>query len=298
MNEYKISDYGIFDEAVSTVKSANNSVSECKSSCEDAKSIISNESVFMGEIAQSCVSAFPKAMQGFSTLSSNFSSITSHLRSTCSSYKSGDASSSQLVTSVGENGDTSIQKCDIKPLSGGTSSTGSSFDSKNPVSSVDIPDSVNQSGYSVTCYGEGGWYLGGGSKATGVASGTNQKSVHNAWLEDGARYKDGIAVLNVDGEDHYLIATAPKLGTVGDNVNVKLANGQTIPCVIADQKNTGDRNFTEYGHSNGSGQVNVLEFEVDRDKFNSSGNPKTDTWGLEWDSSSPVSSVDNYGSII
>ena len=297
MNEYKISDYGIFDSAVSTARAANKKVYDCKSDVDDAKSIISDESVFMGDIAQSCVSAFPKAYQGFSTISQNFTSISNYLRTTCNSYKNADSSSSDLITSVGE--DTSFRKCDISPLSGGSSSsTGSSFDSKTPVSSVDIPDSVNQSGYSVTCYGEGGWYLGGGSKATGVASGTNQKSVHNAWLEDGARYKDGIAVLNVDGEDHYLIATAPKLGTVGDNVNVKLANGETIPCVIADQKNTGDRNFTEYGHSNGSGQVNVLEFEVDRDKFNSSGNPKTDTWGLEWDSSSPVASVDNYGSII
>ena len=103
--------------------------------------------------------------------------------------------------------------------------------------------------------------------------------------------------MNVNGQDHYLVATAPTLGTVGDSVNVNLENGQTIPCVIADAKSTGDSNYTTYGHGTGGG-VNILEFEVDRNVYNANGNPQTSTWGLEWDSSSDVTSVDNYGTII
>ena len=45
------------------------------------------------------------------------------------------------------------------------------------------------------------------------------------------------------------------------------------------------------------GQTNILEFEVDRNKFNKSGNPTTATWDLEWNSDSNVSSIENYGRI-
>ena len=122
--------------------------------------------------------------------------------------------------------------------------------------------------------------------------------MHEAWVADGARYKNGIAVLNVNGTDHYLIATAKSLGTVGDNIDVNFENGQTIPCIIADAKSTNDSNYTTYGHGRSDGSVNILEFEVDRNVYNSTGNPKTSTWGLEWDSSSDVSTVDNYGTIL
>ncbi len=162
---------------------------------------------------------------------------------------------------------------------------------------VEIPSSIDQAGYTVTCYGPGGWYLGGGATPTAVASGTNQKAVHEAWKANGGRYKNGIAVINVNGEDHYLIATASTFGRVGDSVTVNLRNGQQIKCVIADQKSSNDSNYTKYGHAHGS-SINVLEFEVNRNDYNSKGNPKTSTWGLEWDSSSDVASMNNHGSIV
>jgi len=166
------------------------------------------------------------------------------------------------------------------------------------VFTVDVPSSVNQAGYTVTCYGEGGWYLGGGDTPTGVASGTKQKSVHEAWLADGARYKNGIAVMKVNGVDHYLIATSSTFGKVGDSVTVNFANGDSIPCIIADAKSSHDSNYTKYGHSRSNGSVNILEFEVDRHKYRSSGNPTTSKWGLEWDSSSDVKSVNNHGAVV
>ena len=176
--------------------------------------------------------------------------------------------------------------------------TGKYVSNEATVFTLDIPDDVNQAGYTVTCYGPGGWYLGGGSSPTAVASGTNQKLVHNAWLNDGGRYKDGIAVINLNGVDHYLIATASSLGKVGDSITVNFKNGQSIPCIIADAKSSNDSNYTKYGHGRSDGSVNVLEFEVDRNKYNSSGNPSTDRWGLEWDSSSDVDTVNNHGSFV
>lgn len=269
MSDYKV-EYDGVDAGSSTAKVMSNQTGNAKSSLSDAKNILNDESVFMGPVKDNVIQEVSALESDFTSIETQYQSIGNYLQSANATYKKGDSSASSTV---------------------GLSTSGSG-------TRVNIPSDVVQAGYTVTCYGEGGWYLGGGSTPTAVASGTKQKSVHEAWLADGARYKDGIAVMKVNGQDHYLIATAPTLGSVGDSVNVNLQNGQTVPCVIADAKSTNDSNYTTYGHGRSDGSVNVLEFEVDRNKYNSSGNPTTSTWGLEWDSSSGVSSVDNQGSII
>ena len=277
MNDYEVKDYGEFNAAVGTIKAYQTKVAEAKTSAGEVKTTLSNESVFMGPIQENCIQELASLDADISGIDANFSTLTGYIIQTDSNYKTGDTQASAEVTGVSQAGVT----------------TGT-----NVKSSVEIPDSVNQAGYTVTCYGPGGWHLSGKEEATRVAPGTNQAAVHDKWVADGARYKNGIAVMNVNGKDHYLIATAPTLGKVGDNVDVKLDNGQTIPCVIADAKSTGDANYTKYGHGRSDGSVNVLEFEVDRLKYKSSGNPSTSKWGLEWDSSSDVSRVDNYGTVI
>ncbi len=281
MEDYKVSDYGIFNDAISTTKAFNDKITAIQSDMNTCKSKLNDESVFMGPICESCVQGFGTVDGALSTLVSNFGTISTYLNDTATAYV---------------NGDTEAMKTVLK-LTNGQVSTGVGANKGTPVSTCEIPSDLDQAGYTVTCYGEGGWYLGGGSTPTAVADGTAQKSVHEAWLADGGRYKDGIAVMNVDGTDHYLIATANALGNVGDNVTVNFQNGESIPCVIADAKSSGDSNYTTYGHAHGN-SVNVLEFEVDRNVYNSNGNPNTSGWGLEWDSSSNVSSVDNYGTVI
>ena len=282
MNEYDVSEYGIFSDAVETTNNMNNQIGQIGDAIREANTKISDQSIFMGPIQENCIEEFATLDTDFSTISSNFTSVSNYLVNAYEAYQKGDQDASSVVLSIG----------------GNSSSMLSAHSGQTPVSTTNIPDSISQSGYTVTCYGEGGWYLGGGSRATSIAGGTNQKAVHEEWLGDGARYKDGIAVMNIDGVDHYLVATTSTLGSVGDCINVNLQNGQTIPCVVADAKSPNDSNYTEYGHANSSGSINILEFEVDRNKYNSSGNPQTSTWGLEWDSSSNVSSVDNYGSIL
>ncbi len=272
MEDYKVSDYGIFNNAINSTNNYSNKITSIQEALANSKNQLNSESVFMGPICDSCVKGFGTVDGKISTQVDNFGTISSYLNDTATAYKNGDSAAMNTVLSVGGNSGT-------------------------PVSTCNIPSDLKQAGYTVTCYGEGGWYLGGGSSPTAVAGGTAQKSVHEAWLADGARYKNGIAVMNVNGSDHYLIATANALGSVGDNVTVNFQNGQSIPCVIADAKSSHDSNYTTYGHGHGD-SVNVLEFEVDRNKYNSTGNPATSSWGLEWDSSSNVSSVDNYGTVI
>lgn len=165
-----------------------------------------------------------------------------------------------------------------------------------PVSVVKIPEDMKQAGYTVTGYSEEGWVMTDMSTMK-VSDGTGQQAVHDKWVENGAHYKNGIAVMNVNGSDKYLVATTGTYGEVGDLIKVDFENGQSIECVIADEKNPVDANFTKYGHSY-DGQTNILEFEVDIPTYNAKGNPTTESWGLDWDSNSKITQISNFGSVI
>lgn len=157
---------------------------------------------------------------------------------------------------------------------------------------IEIPTSVSQGGYTVTGYDY--WIKSG--REMNWAEGTNQKKVSEIWKKQGSVFKNGIAVINVDGVDRYLVAVTTKFGMPGDCIDIKLENGDTIPCIIGDSK--GSDAGSEWGHVLGDGKINVLEFEVQRSKYLESGNPTTEKWGLPWDSSSAVKSIKNNGSII
>jgi hypothetical protein len=180
------------------------------------------------------------------------------------------------------------------PIESTTSDVAHVTSDANAKYSVDVPSNIRQSGYTVTGYDR--WIKSGQTMVW--ARGTNQRQVSEVWKSQGSKFKNGIATVNVNGQDRYLIATSSTFGKVGDSVTVRLSNGQSIPCVIADQKSSNDKNYTRYGHSQGNGSVNILEFEVERSKYQSSGNPTTSKWNLEWDSSSSVVTIDNYGSIL
>ncbi len=270
--------YEDFDTAKSTMSTLKDQLSTKQDTISTCKNNLQSESIFMGPVAENCVEAANSLGTSLNTAIENLTTLQTTTDLIRDAYKNSDTATVNKILGIAS----------TISLSG------------EIVSTVTIPDSVTQRGYTVTCYGVGGWYLSAKSTPTKISASSRQKKVHNVWLENGAKYKNGIATINIDGVDHYLVATASKLGKVGDKINVKLKNGQTIPCVVADAKSSGDKNYDTYGHKSASGKVNVLEFEVDREVFIAKGrsNPTTEKWGLEWDSSSGVASVDNYGSII
>jgi len=290
MNEFGV-DYKGFDNAISTVKTTQNDLELVKSDYDAAKKILSNDSYFMGDIADSLkIDVYPSFEKSFEAITKNLTTVSEYMGKVRDAYRLADKDSEDIMTSVGK---ISLINEDGLPIS-------SLFGGRDLGYSTSIPAEIWQSGYVVTCYEEDGWHIGASYDPTAITPGSSQEAVHDAWVKGGAKYKDGIAVLNVDGTDCYLVATSSTFGDVGDVVNVNLDNGDTIPCVIADQKNSQDSNYTEYGHLTDNGTTNVLEFEVDTDTYRSNGytNPTTSGWGLEWNSSSAVSSIDNYGSVI
>ena len=163
-----------------------------------------------------------------------------------------------------------------------------------PDNEVYIPNDIKQSGYTVTGYD---YWIDTGN-AMVWASNTNQRAVSEVWKNQGSNFTNGIATINIDGTNRYLVALSQTYGKVGDKVDVVLENGTTIPCIIADAKSKGDYNYSMYGHQQPDGSINILEFEVQRSKYLSSGNPTTTKWNLSWDSSSKIVNITNQGSIL
>lgn len=170
---------------------------------------------------------------------------------------------------------------------------------------IKIPQTFKQyPAYSVTCVGADGWHKSGGEangylckeEATSILS--PDKEVHDVWVKQGAKYKNGIAVMYVDGVERYLVAVVPRegekgVGNAGDVLNATLEDGTVLPLVVLDTKG-GDKEY-EWGHALGDG-VDVIEFEVDMNIYNEKKNVAKN-WGIDWDPSSPVVKFTNNGNI-
>lgn len=133
MKEYKISDYGIFGDAVSTTNSLKNEISNAKSTCDECKSMISNEAVFMGPIADSCVQGFSQLDSSITSMTGKFTEISQYLMNTAQAYKAGDIEAADKI-------------CILKPdaFSGSSVTSASAYVRPDgmPTSQADFIDSI------------------------------------------------------------------------------------------------------------------------------------------------------------
>ena len=137
---------------------------------------------------------------------------------------------------------------------------------------TEIPSDVRTSAYTITKYDQQGFYL--GSNPAGVAAGTGQAAVHDLWNQKGSVYDDGIAT--IDGL--FLVAVKPPnesktagVGNLGDVITFYLEDGTSFDGIVADSKGSDAEN--DWGHPNGDGSVNIVEFEVAPDAYAQHGNP-------------------------
>ena len=162
---------------------------------------------------------------------------------------------------------------------------------------VEIPDGVEQGGYTVTGYDK--WIDSGDEMVWD--KGTTQNTISELWKKQGSRFKNGIAVVTIDGEERYLVALTTKFGNPGDLVDIELENGKIIKAVIADSKGDGSGSGSEYGHLLDDGSVNVIEFEAQRDMVIKNGNPGSKNWKVEWQDEAgsvpDVKTITNRGTV-
>lgn len=97
MNDYNVSDYGIFSDAIGTTNTLNTNVGNCQTAAQQCITTVSSESVFMGPIADKCVQFLNNLNTDLDTFKGNLTKMSSYLISTSSTYQAGDAEASSTV---------------------------------------------------------------------------------------------------------------------------------------------------------------------------------------------------------
>ena len=97
MNDYNVSDYGIFSDAISTTTSLNKNVSNCQAAAKNCATTVGNQGVFMGPIAEKCTQFLTNLDTELTTIQSNLNQLSSYLVQTSSTYQSADANASSTV---------------------------------------------------------------------------------------------------------------------------------------------------------------------------------------------------------
>ena len=100
MEDYKVSDYGIFNNAINSTTNYSNKITSIQEALANSKNQLNSESVFMGPICDSCVKGFGTVDGKISTQVDNFGTISSYLNDTSTAYKNGDTAAMDKVLSI------------------------------------------------------------------------------------------------------------------------------------------------------------------------------------------------------
>ena len=160
MNEYNVSDYGIFNNAVGTVDGLSKVLSTVKDEISTCSQQLGNESIFMGPISEQAVEGCTTASSRADSLSTNCSTIKSYLVETSTNYQSGDSKAQLKVLSTGANGEFGTSTSSAN-FSGDTNqdklySYLSSQGFNNAAICGILANIESESGFSTTALGDGG----------------------------------------------------------------------------------------------------------------------------------------------
>lgn len=170
-------------------------------------------------------------------------------------------------------------KCSIiqKPSSSGT--TNGVVPSGNPVKTVEVPSSVNQSGLIPNYTNYGYWFS---------RWAWTQRKIADEWASTGRNHIEYVASI----AGYRLLACSTVFGTTGDLIKVNLQDGTSFGAIIADSKG-GDAG-SKWGHILG-GKVDIIEWEMagtSSSAVDSATQAKMKLTGLR---NKKVKSISNYG---
>ena len=102
--DIKVGDYGAFSNAVATSKELGTAAETSLSTLSSQMTKISDATIFMGPICDSCVDGFTKASASITLLGQNMTSIANYLIDVSNNYQGADDSAKQKVISIDSNG--------------------------------------------------------------------------------------------------------------------------------------------------------------------------------------------------
>ena len=106
-------DYKAFENASATVSELNDKLEDVKTVISNAKKVLSDENVFSGPVADSCMEAFDDFENIFETRIDEFNSVKNYFEQISDNYKKGDKDAANLILSKGEDGKFVFQKAGL-----------------------------------------------------------------------------------------------------------------------------------------------------------------------------------------
>ena len=164
MSEYKVSDYGIFSDAVGTTNKFNEQLSTSKEDINSCSTKLNNESIFMGPACDEAVKVCKSGCSKLELLSGNYTTMGDFLKTTASNYKAGDDKAKTTILSINSAGK-------VETTTGSSASTANFSGSNNQeklynyLSSQGFNDAAicgilaniqHESGFDTTAVGDGG----------------------------------------------------------------------------------------------------------------------------------------------
>ena len=104
MSDYKVSDYGVFNDAVASTKTFGTSISAVQEAINSAKTTLSNTSIFEGPAQANCISKLGSINTDFESINTNYQAIASFLTGTNTNYQTGDEQSANTVLTTTDKG--------------------------------------------------------------------------------------------------------------------------------------------------------------------------------------------------
>ena len=100
MDDYSISDYGVFSEAISTTNGLKSGVETNVTILNTCRSELGGGSIFMGPICDSCISGFDRLNNKISLLMENLGVISNYFISVAQGYQNGDEKASNAILNL------------------------------------------------------------------------------------------------------------------------------------------------------------------------------------------------------
>ena len=98
MNEYNVSDYSIFTNAISTIQKLNSTIDSNKVIIQGAKERVSDASTFLGPAAEEAKAGCVQVDSKISTMQEHLSQLSQYLQQASATYQEGDKAAETTVT--------------------------------------------------------------------------------------------------------------------------------------------------------------------------------------------------------
>ena len=97
MEEFEVSDYGIFTDAVNTTNTLKSQIDDCQNRFNSAKNIVSDNNTFMGPVCDNVIEMFNKIDSLITDMTDNYNTINNYMIEVADAYAKGDKDAASVL---------------------------------------------------------------------------------------------------------------------------------------------------------------------------------------------------------